>query len=72
MADEKIHYRPCFRNGNVKCLNGNAHARQTYNIEKVTCKECLKNETEGFWNKFFSKTPNCANCPPQIRDNCKR
>jgi len=70
MADNRIHYQPCTNNGNVRCLNGNAHRRSTLIKEDVTCEECLKGLTQGYWDNYFAnETQDCGNC--RNRKNCK-
>jgi hypothetical protein len=43
--DNLIHYHPDPKNGNVRCLNGSAHAHGTTDITKVTCPKCLDKKT---------------------------
>ena len=48
---ELIHFRPDPKNGNVGCLNGNAHARDTFDINLVTCPKCLDRDDNKYWWK---------------------
>ena len=53
------HFRPYGSSGNVRCLNGSAHARSTNDINKVTCLKCLNPKTaEGFWHNHEQKHGN--------------
>ncbi len=53
-----IHFRPISYKGlipisgvyNVRCLNGSAHVRETFNITEVTCPLCKdKNHAKDYW-----------------------
>jgi len=62
MSDYKtdIHFRPSFRTANVKCLNGWAHVKETFDIRDVTCPKCLDKtdkDQERWWDEFFMKNP---------------
>ena len=50
MSNEYIHYTPSNQTGNVRCLNGSAHAERTNDMRFVTCPLCLKPTTNvEFW-----------------------
>ncbi len=58
---ELIHFRPISYQGlipiggvyNVRCLNGSAHAKETFNITEVTCPLCRNPETsKNYWNRM--------------------
>lgn len=55
---EAIHYRPYpSATHNVRCLNGNYHARVSFgDMDSVTCPLCLNEKTnEDFWLKYKQK-----------------
>jgi len=58
MSDNRTHFKPFNDNGNVKCLNGSAHAKKTTDPKKVTCEACLKSDTDNFWNRHEEKNGN--------------
>jgi len=54
-----IHFNPFKDNYNVRCLNGNAHANKTTDINNVTCPLCLNPNTgKGFWSAYENKNGN--------------
>ena len=56
---EMVHFKPFNDNGNVRCLNGDAHARRTTDINKVTCIKCLNPNTgKNFWHRHEEKRGN--------------
>jgi hypothetical protein len=53
-----IHFRPSTKTGNVKCLNGSAHVKETFDIRDVTCPKCLDKtdeDQERWWDQFFAR-----------------
>lgn len=64
MADNLIHFRPSDKTGNVRCLNGSAHVRQTFDINSVTCPLCKDIKTNSsFW--FINGVPKYRT-PPAV------
>ena len=56
---DMVHFQPFKDSFNVRCLNGSAHARRTFDKDKVTCPKCLNPETgQGFWNRHEAKRGN--------------
>ena len=54
-----VHFRPFNDSGNVRCLNGDAHAIETTDINKVTCPKCLNPNTgKDFWHRHEMKHGN--------------
>jgi hypothetical protein len=59
MKEILIHFRPFGDNGNVRCLNGSAHARNTNDLKRVTCLKCLNpNTAKDFWHRHEEKRGN--------------
>lgn len=55
-SKDVVHFQPFRDNHNVKCLNGNFHAKRTFNINDVTCPKCLNPETgHNFWSRHEEK-----------------
>ena len=47
---DTVHYRPMQGNGNVRCLNGSAHCRETDILKDVTCPKCLEGvQGNSYW-----------------------
>lgn len=54
-----IHFRPFNDSGNVRCLNGNAHASYTTDKNRITCPLCLNENTKKeFWFQHEQKHGN--------------
>jgi hypothetical protein len=48
--DDLIHFRPSEHTKNVRCLNGSAHVKFTYDIDVVTCPLCKDEKNHAsFW-----------------------
>ena len=57
--DVIIHFEPFRDSGNVRCLNGSAHARYSNDINRVTCTKCLNpNTAKSFWLEHEQKHGN--------------
>ena len=59
-----IHFRPFNDSGNVRCLNGSAHAHYSTDINKVNCLKCLDPKTgQNFWHEHEHKKGNVNKNP---------